>query len=358
MHKKGKRKRGKKSKFTGLRNRNRKRNPVDKSKLNFEKPNRATYTKKDDVIDYLSEDDEITNQKFVCVSFAEIQNEEQLKVMMNEVSGKTGYPESVVTHIITEWTELEHPKRALKIRGVTKTYKEGCERAEEIREGHGQNFHVFTAEVGKWLPYNPDPEKLSDENYYEKEINNMLKAYKINKKKTDIHYQQRKREMMEKAIFEGTTEGQDALMKEKEPYEAVEYRSKMADKEIKSLEEKIEDAKRIKNLAQQKLKYMETNNTGPSKTLKSPLDEEMPSISSIDVESTLESMTMTTDIDEKTQSAFDMIRKNDLKRQFGDTDNLKDKIIEKAKGGYQSQSISRSNDPRVQIMEEEMITLV
>ena len=40
---------------------------------------------------------------------------------------------------------------------------------------------------------------------------------------------------------------------------------------------------------------------------------------------------------------------------FSDPKKVEDKIIEKAKGEYQSQSISRSNDPRVQIMEEEVM---
>ena len=52
-----------------------------------------------------------------------------------------------------------------------------------------------------------------------------LKGYKQNRMKTKQHYDQRKRDMMEKAIQEGTPEGQQQLMQADEPVEAVKFKA-------------------------------------------------------------------------------------------------------------------------------------
>jgi len=237
-------------------------------------PRGPTYTKRGDVVDYLSEDEEIPRQKYVNLSFAEIENEDQLEELRMDVSGKLDVDVDLVTRIVNQWMELYNSKRGLKVRGVYEEYSKAEEGAEYLREVNGKNFHIWTAGVGKWLPFNPDPEKMQDEDFYEQELNNLIKSKKINARKKKMHFEKMKRERMEKAILEGTPEGQQLAMEEEEKFEAVEWRAKTAADEIEELELKIETMKQTRSLASAKMQKMISEGNGPkSKDDESPEEE-------------------------------------------------------------------------------------
>lgn len=101
-------------------------------------------------IDHLTEDSQIANQSYVCLSF----------VSPEGIKGCT--------------------MRALKVRGVYPSYEKAQERAAELQESD-PNFHVFIGEVGKWLPWDPNPhEGAKDQIYYEKEMQELVAGYKEN----------------------------------------------------------------------------------------------------------------------------------------------------------------------------------
>lgn len=112
-------------------------------------------------IDHLTEDDVIPNQQYVCLSFLSPENVESKK-------DKTTV-------------------RGLKIRGVYSTYDQACARAKELRE-KDIHFDVYVGEVGKWLPWD-NKEKVDEENYAEKELNDLMRAHKeqleLSKKEMD-----------------------------------------------------------------------------------------------------------------------------------------------------------------------------
>jgi hypothetical protein len=112
-------------------------------------------------IDNLTEDAPIANQNFVCLSFVS--------------------PEGIPGCTI----------RTLKIRGVYKTYEEAQERAKELQEIDA-DFNVFIGEVGKWLPWDPNPhEGAKDQVYYEKEMQDLVSGYKDNLQKAKKEVNQR-----------------------------------------------------------------------------------------------------------------------------------------------------------------------
>lgn len=217
------------------------------SQLNTQAPRRATHTQQEDVIDYLSEDDELNNQRYGCISFATI-TDDMKDEYHQQIADQLQKPLEDVKEIITEWCKRENPKRAVKVRGVYKSLDQSYRRAEEIRN-YDANFHIFTCEVGKWLPFDPDPELLEDENYMESQLNDLLKGYKQNKLKNKMHYAQRKREMMERAIEEGTPEGQQLLAQADKPIEAVKFEAEQADETIEQLQERIKALERTKHVA-------------------------------------------------------------------------------------------------------------
>jgi len=124
-------------------------------------------------IDYLTEDKPVPNQKFVCLSFLSPEGISNCKV------------------------------RGLKVRGVYDTYEDATERAKSLRDSD-KYFHVFVGEVGKWLPWDPEPEsdKVKDSEYAEGELNKLMKSYMKNQKAAKKFEEERKNDLLEKSLQE------------------------------------------------------------------------------------------------------------------------------------------------------------
>jgi hypothetical protein len=125
-------------------------------------------------IDYLSEDPALSGQKFVCLSF----------ILPDNLKKKDG---------------TSYDVRGIKVRGVFDTMEEAQKRCEQIRK-FDKNFHVFVGEVGKWLPWNDNPENAKEENYANKELNKLMKDYLSEQDKAKEYHETRKKDMIEKAL--------------------------------------------------------------------------------------------------------------------------------------------------------------
>jgi hypothetical protein len=79
--------------------------------------------------------------------------------------------------------------RGLKVRGVYDTYPEAKARSEEIRS-LDKNFNVYVGQVGYWLPWDPSPTTIKDQEYQETELNTLVKKYNENLKLKDQHFQE------------------------------------------------------------------------------------------------------------------------------------------------------------------------
>ena len=103
-------------------------------------------------IDYLTEDPVITGQKFVCVSFLKpSQLEEKYRPKDLSVCG-------------------------FKVRGSYDTYEEAQARCDWLRS-IDNNHNIYIAEVGKWCPFEDNPEKAKNSEYMNKDLNNLMKGY-------------------------------------------------------------------------------------------------------------------------------------------------------------------------------------
>lgn len=119
-------------------------------------------------IDHLEVDTPIVGQRFFCISFLS--------------------PEGI----------RNCSTRGIKIRGVYATYEEAKERASELQE-KDPYFNVFIGEVGKWCPWDPDPNSAEDQVYQEEELQKLAEGYKENLKKISKVEQQRKQDMIKNA---------------------------------------------------------------------------------------------------------------------------------------------------------------
>ena len=87
-----------------------------------------------------------------------------------------------------ELNEFQTSVRGVKIRGTYNSHKEACMRAKKLQKDDPLH-NVYVGQVGYWLPWDPNPNDVEDQEYAEKELNELMKKYKEN--------QEFKREMFE-----------------------------------------------------------------------------------------------------------------------------------------------------------------
>jgi len=114
-------------------------------------------------------------------------------------------------------TDFKTSVRGLKVRGVYETYKEAEIRAKALQR-RDRSFHVYVGTVGAWLPWDPEADKIQNEEYLEDELNSLIQEYKKNQVHKDMLYEQekqdRKTDTIKKKIAEDELEKQEALNKQ------------------------------------------------------------------------------------------------------------------------------------------------
>jgi hypothetical protein len=127
-------------------------------------------------VDFLTEDPIINNQKYVCVSF----------LKPSSVDDK--YKENKQTTVC-----------GFKIRGCYATEAEAHNRAKFLQQCDPYH-NIYVGEVGKWCPFEDDPEKAKDNEYMNKELNDLMKSYWNQQTEAKQFHEIRKQEMVNKAL--------------------------------------------------------------------------------------------------------------------------------------------------------------
>jgi hypothetical protein len=83
--------------------------------------------------------------------------------------------------------------RGLKVRGVYDTYAEGMARAKTLQK-LDPDFNVYVGQVGFWLPWDPEPSEVPDQEYADDQLNQLMKKYKENESQRDEFYESMKRD--------------------------------------------------------------------------------------------------------------------------------------------------------------------
>jgi len=85
--------------------------------------------------------------------------------------------------------------RGLKVRGTYDTFEEATHRAKTLQK-LDPSFSVFVGQVGFWLPWDPRPSEIQNQEYAEDQLNNLMKNYKDNEVKKDEFFETQKRERL------------------------------------------------------------------------------------------------------------------------------------------------------------------
>jgi hypothetical protein len=77
--------------------------------------------------------------------------------------------------------------RGVKVRGSYATREEAEKQCKALKK-IDTVFDMYVAEVGKWCPWNPHPEEVSDVNYDTDALNTLMKGYKESMEARDQAY--------------------------------------------------------------------------------------------------------------------------------------------------------------------------
>lgn len=83
--------------------------------------------------------------------------------------------------------------RGVKVRGVYSTSKEAEARGKKLQQ-KDKYFNIFIGEVGKWLPWDPEPHQVQDQEYAEDQLNTLMKKYKENEDGKERFFEERRKQ--------------------------------------------------------------------------------------------------------------------------------------------------------------------
>ena len=91
--------------------------------------------------------------------------------------------------------EFKTTIRGLKVRGVTGTHGEAVTMSKKLQR-NDPIHNIFVGEVGKWLPWDPKPHQVQDQEYAEDQLNTLMKGYKENEEARDKFVSEQRKETM------------------------------------------------------------------------------------------------------------------------------------------------------------------
>ena len=94
-----------------------------------------------------------------------------------------------------EMQDFRTTVRGFKARGNYGTQREAEVRAKVLQRIY-KNDNIFVGPIGYWCPWDPNPERIENQEYLEPELNTLMQKYKENSSKRDIFYQQKKDDQM------------------------------------------------------------------------------------------------------------------------------------------------------------------
>lgn len=108
--------------------------------------------------------------------------------------------------------------RGFKVRGVFEKQDEAREHSRKIREAVPEPVDVFVAPMWRWIPWNPNPNAIDDQEYISKNIdelgdlNDLMRQKRENEKMKEEFFNKRKADMVENAHKENAENARKQLL--------------------------------------------------------------------------------------------------------------------------------------------------
>ena len=203
-------------------------------------------------IDYLSVDDPIPGQNYVCMSFVSPEKLIQdfkafqmckflqsyckdLDLKYDEIYSK--YEDYIYKYSeelqrdYDEKNEYKTSMRGVKVRGVYNTKDEAENRAKRLSRTDS-TFNVFVGQVGYWLPWDPCADNVDKEVFQNEQLNQLMEGYDKNNINREIFYEELKQDKIQAAKDEYM-----AAKKKREEDMKLEEGNKRAEEKTKEIDD-------------------------------------------------------------------------------------------------------------------------
>ena len=100
--------------------------------------------------------------------------------------------------------EFHTSVRGLKVRGVFGNPKEAELKAKKL-QSKDKYHNIFIGDVGKWLPWDPQPHEVGEQEYAEDRLNTLMRKYKENEDNREKYFEERTKG--NKKVFGATEDG-------------------------------------------------------------------------------------------------------------------------------------------------------
>ena len=151
--------------------------------------------------------------------------------------------EEELTKKYNDENDFQTSIRGLKIRGVYESRREAEVRAKVLQR-RDPNFHVFVGQVGYWLPWDPNPDNIGEQEYANEQLNTLMKKYQENRSHRDEIY---------------AAETEDRKKKAREENQKRKFYQQKTDEDEKEADEKIRE---LRDIVDEKDRLFEAANAG------------------------------------------------------------------------------------------------
>jgi hypothetical protein len=86
--------------------------------------------------------------------------------------------------------EFRTSVRGIKVRGVYGNPKEAELKAKKLQT-KDKYHNIFIGDLGKWLPWDPQPHEITEQEYAQDELNNLMRKYKENEDNREKFFEER-----------------------------------------------------------------------------------------------------------------------------------------------------------------------
>lgn len=186
----------------------------------------------EDKEDYLEVDPPIPGQNYVCLSFvspedmikkrALFEARQFIQSVLAAVASGGQTLEQAATESLTMDKYLDYAMahdsanealfnaqndcktsvRGVKVRGSFDTLKE-AQRKAKVLQTRDPTFNVFVGAMGYWLPWDPNPDKVENQEFANQQLNEIVKKYKENKQSKDEIWENDLRKRIDKTKADG-----------------------------------------------------------------------------------------------------------------------------------------------------------
>ena len=189
--------------------------------------------------DFLEVDTPIPGQNYCCLSFVSPEKvmkdknsyyitkflqsyckEKKIEIEIDDIEKE--YTDFAYKHCdklqkdFDESCDFKTNVRGIKVRGVFDNRREADRRAKKLHMME-PNFHVFIGQVGYWLPWDPEADRIQDEIFLNSQLNDMMGKYKENEVNKDMFYSEQKLDKMRAAKEDVEKAKKDKAALEPEP---------------------------------------------------------------------------------------------------------------------------------------------